>query len=188
MFYSLDRYAFPLTQRVPVEYNGEVLRVYTHGVHPGYARLIDENSGEQLTNLVDISQLAAFYEVHGPSRRHLKSSDIKSASKHSAIEGNIYNNIVPTQDQVHSVHSPYWPVEASEWITRTRRHACPSKSAIEQVVRYGCNFVGVAHKLSCYRENGNEWRFHSQWQNCSSFAARRAHRESPIGCSDLYTR
>ena len=66
---------------------------------------------------------------------------------------------MPLHDNVPAVHSPYWPAEASEWITRTRRHDCPSKSAIKQVVRYGCDFVGVAHKLSCNRENNEECRF-----------------------------
>ena len=60
MYYSIDRYAFPLTQRVPVEYNGVVLRIYTHGVHPGYARLIEERSGEQFKHLIDHSSLGAF--------------------------------------------------------------------------------------------------------------------------------
>ena len=41
MFYSIERYAFPLTQRVPVEYNGAVLRIHTDGLHPGYVRLIN---------------------------------------------------------------------------------------------------------------------------------------------------
>ena len=42
---------------------------------------------------------------------------------------------------------------------RTRHHGCPSKSVIKQVVRYGCDFVGVAHKLSTNRNGTNEWRF-----------------------------
>ena len=63
------------------------------------------------------------------------------------------------QDRVPAVHCPYRPSEAFEWITRTRHHGCPSKSVIQQVVRYGCDFVGVAHKLSPNRNGTNEWRF-----------------------------
>ena len=63
------------------------------------------------------------------------------------------------QDQVPSVHCPHCPAEASEWITRTRHHGCPSKSVIKQVVRYGCDFVGVAHTMSLNRSGTNEWRF-----------------------------
>jgi hypothetical protein len=53
MYYSIDRYAFPLKQRVPHEYNGTVLRIYTDSIHPGYARLIDEKSDVKFgTNLI----------------------------------------------------------------------------------------------------------------------------------------
>ena len=51
MLYELTMYAFPLAQRVPHHYNGTVLRVCTEGVHAGYARLIDERSGEILKHL-----------------------------------------------------------------------------------------------------------------------------------------
>ena len=59
-------------------------------------------------------------------------------------------------DRVLAVHSPYWPVEATEWIPRTRCHNLPSKPVIKHVIRYGCDFVQVSHnRLS----NDNEWRF-----------------------------
>ena len=44
----------------------------------------------------------------------------------------------------------------NEWITRQRLSGLPSKSIIKQVVRYGCDFVQVSHKLST---DINEWRF-----------------------------
>jgi len=57
---------------------------------------------------------------------------------------------------VYAVHSPYWPVEASDWITRKRHCDFPSKSVMQQIVRYGCDFVQVSHnRLS----NDNDWRF-----------------------------
>ena len=43
MYYSIELYAFPLTQPVPVEYNGIVLRIHTDDLHPGYARLIPQS-------------------------------------------------------------------------------------------------------------------------------------------------
>ena len=51
MYYSTTVNAFPLTQRVPDEYNGLVLRIYTDGVHPGYAILIDEPGGKLFKHL-----------------------------------------------------------------------------------------------------------------------------------------
>ena len=51
MFYSIEMYAFPLTQRVPVEYNGTVYRIHTDGLHPGCVRLINEERGEELQHI-----------------------------------------------------------------------------------------------------------------------------------------
>jgi len=59
-------------------------------------------------------------------------------------------------EYVYAVHSPYWPVEATEWITRRRLHGFPSKSGIIKVVKYGCDFVQVSHNMFT---NDNEWRF-----------------------------
>ena len=61
------------------------------------------------------------------------------------------------RDDVHAIHSPYWPVEAYEWISRQRLHGLPSKSTIREVVKYGCDFVQVSHK-SVNRDPA-EWRF-----------------------------
>src|SRR6202000_3189334 len=47
---------------------------------------------------------------------------------------------------------------ASEWINRKRKGDLLSKSVIKKVVRYGCDFVHVAHEHSASRYRGNEWR------------------------------
>ena len=39
-------------------------------------------------------------------------------------------------------------MEASEWVTRRRRHGWPSKTLIDTVVEGGCHFLDVARKLS----------------------------------------
>jgi len=55
------------------------------------------------------------------------------------------------------IYSPYWPAEATEWITRRRTQDFPSKHVIKKIVRYGCDFVQVSNKLS--KPYTNEWRF-----------------------------
>ena len=117
MHYTIDRYAFPLTQRVPVEYNGLVFRVYTHGVHPGYARLINERGGEMLEHLLH-DNLTANEQVHGPARRLHNLVKINKTLTQSGAAGDTnLGKLIPVQDHVLAVHSPYWPIEASEWIT-----------------------------------------------------------------------
>ena len=88
MFHSIGLNAFPLTQRVPVEYNREVLRVYTHGVHPGYARLIVERSGEELNHLrAPKYSLGRHREMRGPAHRHYKKEDMNQNGKYIRDEG-----------------------------------------------------------------------------------------------------
>ena len=77
----------------------------------------------------------------------------------SRMPENILRNRLKMIDIVAAVHSSYWPDEDSEWVTRTRHHASPSKSVIKQVVRYGCDFVCVSHKLSPNKDKHNKWRF-----------------------------
>ena len=72
MLYRIDRYAFPLTQRVPVEYNGTVLRIHSDGLHPGYVRLIDEKSGEELQH---IHGKYGDCTIHGPARQIQKKAE-----------------------------------------------------------------------------------------------------------------
>ena len=61
-------------------------------------------------------------------------------------------------DVVYSVHCPYWPLEAYEWVTRQRPHSLPSQSTIKEVVTYGCDFVQVSHK-NRVNPNPTDWRF-----------------------------
>jgi len=63
--------------------------------------------------------------------------------------------VIAMRDDVYAIHSPYWPDEVVEWITRTRNCGFPSKSVIKQIVKYGCDFVQASHKLSA----NIEWRF-----------------------------
>ena len=113
MLYSIDRYAFPLTQRVPVEYIGEVLRVYTHGVHPGYARLINERSEEDCRTLHTSYELDHYTEIRGPAQQYQRLADFKEnlEQDNDMVVGKALVAIV---DNVPAVHCPYWPVEAYE--------------------------------------------------------------------------
>ena len=157
MYYSNNRYAFPRDRRVPAGYNGDVIRIHTDGVHPGYARLINEDDNSELKHFIRSESDVEFQ--HGPAYSYQYAVFDKRILSEMSDVSVILNNI-PVLDRVSAVHCPYWHVEASEWIARPRRHGCPSKSVIKQVVIYGCDFVGVAHKHST---NVNEWRFSFSW-------------------------
>jgi len=143
---------------LPQTYTGSVVRIYTDDIHTGYVRLIREKNNTEL-------QLSDLYPLTGETRHGPAfSSDSKTAileNKYSLSNASVdiarsQTITITSFDHVYAVHSPYWPVEAAEWITRRRPHDFPSKSVIKQVVRYGCDFVQVSHsRLS----NDNDWRF-----------------------------
>ena len=47
----------------------------------------------------------------------------------------------PGMDHVLSIHCPFWPESATEWISRPRKFAWPSPSAIKSVVDFGFHLV-----------------------------------------------
>ena len=160
MFYILRACcAVPRDRSVPERYNGMVFRICTDGTHAGYARLLDDDAQE--LRYFELRNFEATGSVtHGPAHLYNHATILKETmpSLNSLQYDTTMKTVLHFQDKVVAVHCPYWPAEASEWITRTRHHGCPSKSVIKQVVRYGCDFVGVAHKLSRNINGTNEWR------------------------------
>jgi hypothetical protein len=157
MTYSNDHLAFSATQRVPDFYHGFVLRYHTEGMHAGYVRLIIENEqGEMFySNTRWKQQLGENERTHGPAiQTEVMYYTIDQYSDVNDVE---IRDLIEELDDVPAIHNPYWPVEASEWISRKRKSGVPSKSVIKKVVQYGCDFVAVAHKHCTAKDN--EWRF-----------------------------
>jgi len=159
---NFDNYTYAAHQSVtfPKIYNGWIIRIYTDNVHTGYVRLIKEKTNKEL----QLSEWYAFDgndEKHGPAilssnkKQVLKYKSTLSIPSNDARESERFT--MKSLDEVYAVHSPYWPEEANEWITRQRSNGLPSKSVIKQVVRYGCDFVQVSHR--CSEPNNCEWRF-----------------------------
>ena len=132
---------------------------YMYTVHVGYARLNQAKDNREL-RWSDLFELFEGATVHGPAltrntrqiilgKKYSLSNELDDSVKSEQIK-------IIHYDMVRAVHCPYWPVEANEWITRRRYHGFPSKSVIKQVIRYGCDFVQVSHKLS---NDINSWRF-----------------------------
>ena len=161
-----------------------VVRIDTHGVHSGFARLTRKD-GTNLTNdslhreSTAIQRVAGVeQEWQGPSIESTKSklkwcqplldhfkigptsnfSKTTSGDRHSDKESiNDTFRVDMPMDIVLCVRCPYWPNEAAEWIRRQRRSGWPSAGLVDKVSRGGCHFVCVGHKLSSVK--GNEYRF-----------------------------
>ena len=59
-------------------------------------------------------------------------------------------------DQVPSIHCPFWPRGAEEWLHRPRRCGWPTPTDITQITDFGCHLVAVGYPLSSSKEM--EWR------------------------------
>lgn len=164
MIYRSDQYAFSSTTPLPHWYKSQkVIRYYSEHRHPGYVVLIDDVTG-QLFNFASVRASARALDPksfdHGPAIQlnDTVEDHIQTLTDHGMVFDNLaFDYSVSQQDAVFSVHNPFWPNEADEWITRKRPHECPSKSVIKRVKEYGCDFVQIAHKFSDQKEK--EWRF-----------------------------
>ena len=59
-------------------------------------------------------------------------------------------------DSVPSIHCPFWPRGAEEWLHRPRRYGWPTPTDITQITDFGCHLVAVGFPLSSSKEM--EWR------------------------------
>ncbi|XP_078326445.1 uncharacterized protein LOC144622930 [Crassostrea virginica] len=74
------------------------------------------------------------YKVHGPC----------SSGTHGPVEF----------DLAHCFVSEFWPPSASSW--RDRCHSWPPPSVVNDIIKSGCHFVAIGHKLGNHTDN--EWR------------------------------
>jgi len=161
MNYDNYTYAAHPCVTFPEAYNGWIIRIYSpDDVHTGYVRLIEEESITEL-QLSDLLTFDNNDEKHGPAILNSNNKltlDYQSSFSNPSIDALESKRFTLTSlDEVYAVHSPYWPEEANEWITRHRKRGFPSKTVIKQVVKYGCDFVQVSHRFS--EPHNGEWRF-----------------------------
>ena len=155
MMYNIDDYATYPSKTLLKSYtrihDHLKIRIATDDVHVGFARLNQAKDNRELRRS-DLFELLDEGTVHGPAlaahTRQLILAKKYSFSNELDDIARVECIAIAHTDFVYAIHCPYWPVEANEWITRRRYQCFPSKSVIKQVVRYGCDFVQVLHKLS----------------------------------------
>jgi len=179
MYFSTHICVLSVDREVPEAFVGEIKRIITQGLHPGYARLIGDRDGQERgihLDLINMSPLRFYSTDHGPAKQadmltmmllsHMKFSP-EIVSQGLTIDSNYIRRLIVGMafcsesilnlelfhklkctkiDSVFSVHCPYWPDEALEWVRRERRYRFPSKSLIKRVIRYGCDLVHISPK------------------------------------------
>nr|XP_034325941.1 uncharacterized protein LOC117689300 [Crassostrea gigas] len=64
------------------------------------------------------------------------------------------NYFILDHDQAHCFVSDFWPPSAASWIDRC--HSWPPTHVVNDIVRNGCHFVAIGHKVGNHEDN--EWR------------------------------
>lgn len=72
---------------------------------------------------------------------------------HGPCGSGIFNDILE-YDNAHCFISDFWPPYASSWIDRC--HSWPPSHVVNEIVRNGCHFVAIGHKLGNHTDT--EWR------------------------------
>lgn len=101
--------------------------------------------------------LSACEQIQG--RLYISSSKYRESSLSrpgSTVHGPCSSGkgIFVSYDDAYGFGSDFWPPSASSWIERC--HAWPSPHVVENIVRNGCHFVAIGHKLGNHIDN--EWR------------------------------
>eukprot|EP00105_Crassostrea_gigas_P042818 XP_019926966.1 PREDICTED: uncharacterized protein LOC105338230 [Crassostrea gigas] len=77
---------------------------------------------------------------------------IPGSTPHGPCGSGSYGNV--EYDDAHCFVSDFWPPSASSWIGRC--HSWPPPHVVNDIIRNGCHFVAIGHKLGNHTDN--EWR------------------------------
>ncbi|KAL3880832.1 hypothetical protein ACJMK2_033038 [Sinanodonta woodiana] len=150
-----------------------VLYADDQGIHFGYTRLRVVHRGQMdntmKRSLIFIGSLSLTNFMYLSSHifiqiRNLKAMLFQCHSRLKVHETSgpahqMVSNGIP-RDIVYAFLHPEWPVQASQWANRCRRHGWPAKIVVEAIVQCGCHVVPKGYKGSTTE--------HLEW--CFSFA------------------
>ncbi|XP_061165979.1 uncharacterized protein LOC133174891 [Saccostrea echinata] len=85
--------------------------------------------------------------------RHIMCSvSIKKSTEHGPCASGTIVSI--EYDSAYCFVSDFWPPPASSW--KDRCHSWPQPHVVDDIVKYGCHFVAIGHKLGSHEDH--EWR------------------------------
>ena len=140
------------------------LLLCTDGVHPGFALLrwlsiphsLLLRASQNINGCLHLSSflftregLQAQNEIEDGSTRAIQGPSIEFWNEYM-------DRSESGTDLVPSIHCPFWPRGAEEWLHRPRRCSWPTPSDITQITDFGCHLVAIGYPLSSFKEM--EWR------------------------------
>ena len=171
MLYCTNELAIPEGYSPPSQMPGEfdsLVRVHeiVNSEFPGYVYLVSacqltESADEGEYSVMPCERLVVINDPvadHGPAI-------FNEWSVQSVVVGPSRSGICLAQpprfmDFVYCMRCLAWPPQAADWSTRQRNYGWPDSSAVDLVVRNGCDVVRVPHPLC--RED--EWKRARQWR------------------------
>nr|XP_022308596.1 uncharacterized protein LOC111114542 [Crassostrea virginica] len=97
---------------------------------------------------------AALYISSEKYRDILRNCTSPESILHGPCTNGTFGNV--EYDFAHCFVSDFWPPSASSWIDRC--HSWPPSHVVNDIVRSGCHFVPIGHKLPNGNHADNEWR------------------------------
>ena len=140
------------------------LLLCTDNVHPGFALLrwlspiphpILLRSSQ---NMNDFPHLSSFLFTRELQQAGKPRNGVTCAIQGPSIEywSEYSDRSDSGADHVPSIHCPFWPRGAEEWLHRPRRCGWPTPADITQITDFGCHLVAIGYPLSSSKEM--EWR------------------------------
>ena len=141
------------TENVPIGF--AMLRLDTHFHH---SLLLC--ASQEINGALHLSNYILMHEV---ILRHIRLKNENETKSTFAIQGpslEEWNEYADKSDSgidnVPSIHCPFWPSGAEEWVQRPRHYDWPTPSDIANITNFGCHLVPIGHPLSPFKET--EWR------------------------------
>ena len=144
-----------------------VFLMCTENVHPGFALLqhVNQNTMDPFLHLVSqriygVQHLSSdlLAQIYFIGQQVYASEGQKFARQGPSVERwtPYEDKSKPGTDNVPSIHCPFWPNEAAEWITRLRNFDWPTSFDISSIIEFGCHLVPIGHPHSDMKLM--EWR------------------------------
>ena len=140
-----------------------ILRLCTENVPPGFALLrLDTQFYHSfiLRSSQEINgapHLSSFLFMHERLQNEYRKGRTVVIQGPSIEEWSEYADTSQSgTDYVPSIHCPFWPSGAVEWVQRHRHYGWPTSRDIANITNFGCHLVPVGHQLSPRKEM--EWR------------------------------
>ena len=132
---------------VPQSHGKQIFMMVTDNVHPAFAmlRLITPPTRRITFESLNVISGSYFLSSYLTIMNH---ASYQSNCRNTVIQGPSIEHSDSDYDLVNSIHCPFWPNVASEWVRRTRFHDWPTIDTINEIKDFGFHLVPIGYQPS----------------------------------------